>query len=274
MSIIAVSAWSHCRGEEIARGTAERLGYAILGPELLEEVAERWHVAPAKLAAAMGRQHTLLGVTPRERQRLLAYVEAATLDRLAGDQVVTWGLNAHLHVMGVSHVLKTRLVRDGEARVLELAEQSGTAPAAAAKALKKEDDARVKAVGELYRQREDDPTLYDLTINTSQIDVEQAVGIIAETVRHKRFKPMTFSRKIMRDLALAARVRAQLVARHPEAQVASENGHVRVTMPAMKRDQPKKVAALRDLAQEVEGMASLRVELVNDYVEQAAQSMR
>lgn len=274
MSVVAVSAWSHCHGQEIASQAAERLGYGTLGPELLEEVAEGWRVAPAKLAAAMGRQQSLLGVTPRERQRLLAYVEAAALARLAQDRVVTWGLGAHLYVMGVSHVLKARLVRDDQARARELASQAGMSPAAAAKALRKDDEARAKMAGEIYRQREDDPTLYDLTINTSQIDVEQAAGIIAETVRHKRFRPMTFSRKIMGDLALAARVRALLVLRHPEAQVASENGHVRVTMPAMKRDQQKKVAALREMAQEIEGMVSLRVELVEDYLEQAAQSMR
>lgn len=274
MSVIAVSAWSHCHGREIAMSAAQRLGYGTLGPELLEEVAERWQVAPAKLAAALGRQHNLLGVTPRERRRLLAYVEAAALDRLTQDQMVTWGLGAHLYVMGVSHVLKARLVRDDQARAAELANQAGLSAAAAAKALRREDEARAKVVGEIYRQREDDPTLYDLTINTAQIEVDQAMGIIAEAVRHKRFRPMTFSRKIMGDLALAARVRAQLALRHPEAQVGAEGGHVRVTLPATRRDQPKKVAALRDLIQDTEGMESLRVELVDDYLEQAARSMR
>jgi hypothetical protein len=69
-------------------------------------------------------------------------------------------------------------------------------------------------------------------------------------------------------------VRAELAARHPEAQVAADGGQVLVTVPAAKRDQDKKVAAVRDLAQGVAGVGELKVEVVNDYLEEAAESMR
>ncbi len=274
MSVIAISAWSHCHGEEIARRVARKLNFRSLGPELLGEVADRWQLPLPKLVAALGKQQTLLGVTPRERRRLLAYLEAAVLEKLAQDKVVTWGLGAHFYVMGVSHVLKVRLVLDWEARVRAMMEEGGMNEAAAAKALKKEDEARARMAHEIYRKQEDDPTLYDLTINLMQIDIEQAVEIVAEAVQHKRFKPMTFSRKLMKDQVLATQVKAELFSRHPDAQVSADGGQVLVTVPAVRRDQEKKISAVRDLARKVKGVASLKVEVVNDFLEEAAESMR
>ena len=274
MSIIVISAWPYCQGDEIAQGVANRLDYRTLGPELLQQVARESQASPSRLATALGKEAPLLGLPPKERARLLAHLEAAVLAGLGEDKTVTWGLVAHLYITGVSHVLKVRLLRAREERVAGKAAAEGLSRSAAEKALRRQDEARARLAAEVYRKDEADPGLYDLTINLAQIDVDQAVGLIADTAGHKRFKPMTFSRQLLKDKALAAAVRAALVDRHPEALVSAESGLIKVTVQAVRRDQEKKLSAVREAAAAMGGVRSVEVELIEDYFQSAAESMR
>ena len=50
---------------------------------------------------------------------------------------------------------------------------------------------------------ETDASKYDLSISLSQIDSDEAVKIIKDTVAYRRFHPMTYSVSCMEDLELA-----------------------------------------------------------------------
>lgn len=274
MSIVVVSAWPYCQGDEIAQEVAKKLNYRALGPELLERVAAGSKVSPGRLAGALGREAALLGPSPKESARLLAHLEAALLGELDEDKAVTWGLMAHLYLTGVSHVLKVRLMRAWEDRVADKAAGEGVSRSVAEKGLRRQDEARARLAAEVYHADESDPGLYDLTINLAQINPEQAVGLVVEAAAHKRFKPMTFSRQALRDKALAAEVRAALVDREPEAKVSAISGLIKVTIQAARRDQEKKLMAVRQAAASVPGVGAVEVEVIEDYFQAAADSMR
>ncbi len=274
MSIILVSAWPYAQGREIAQGVAKRLGYCALGPELLERVARESKASPGRLAIALGREAPLLGISPKERPRLLAHLEAAVLAGLGPDKAVCWGLGAHLYLNGVSHVLKARLLKPWDQRVAAKAQQEGLSRSAAEKGLRRQDEACARLAEEAYRKRETDPDIFDLTINLAQIGQDQAIRLIADTAGHKRFQPMTFSRQLLADKALAAAVRAALVDSLPEAQVNARAGLVKVRVQAVRRDQEKKLALARQLAAAQQGVAALEVEIIPDYFQAAAESMR
>lgn len=274
MSIIVISAWPYCQGDEIAQGVAKKLGYRVLGPELLAPVAQQSRATPGRLATALGKEAPLLGLSPKERSRLLAHLEAAVLAGLGEDKTVTWGLVAHLYLTGVSHVLKVRLLRSWEERAAAKAQAEGLSRSAAEKGLRRQDEARARLAAEVYRKDEADPNLYDLTINLAQIDSPQAVKLIIDLAGHKCFKPMTYSRQLLKDKTLAATVRASLVDRHPEAYVSADSGLVKVTVQAVRRDQEKKIAAVRQAVAAQEGVRAVEVELIEDYFQSAAESMR
>jgi hypothetical protein len=85
---------------------------------------------------------------------------------------------------------------------------------------------------------------------------------------------MTYSTQLLKDKALAAQVRAALVDRHPDAKVSAESGLVKVTVQAVRRDQEKKLLAVRQAAAAVAGVSGVGVELIDDYFQLAAESMR
>jgi hypothetical protein len=75
-----------------------------------------------------------------------------------------------------------------------------------------------------------DPLLYDLVINTGAVGVFTAVGQVLGLTGAAEFQPTAFSRQLVSDRALAARVRAILKATpssaHVELDVQSSAGHV------------------------------------------------
>lgn len=274
MSIVVVSACPYCQGQEIARAVAQRMGYGLLGPEMLERVAAECGVSRGRLAGTLGREALLLGPPPKERARLLAHLEAAVLEALGQDRVVTWGLLAHLYLSGVSHVFKARLLRSWDDRVSVKGAAEGIGRAAAEKGLRRQDQARARLAAEVYHQDETDPGLYDLCVNLAQIEAGQAAALIAEAAGHQRFRPMTFSRQLLGDKALAAAVRATLVDHDPEARVSAAGGLVKITVQAVRREQEKKLLAVRQAAAAVPGVEAVEVEVIEDFFRAAAESMR
>ena len=125
-----------------------------------------------------------------------------------------------------------------------------------------------------FGRSEADPSMYDLVINLSQIDPDEAVRTISTAVGYRKFQPMTYSMKTLAEGALAARVKARLLSSMSDVQVEASDGRVKVTSKAMKRERQKKAAAIKAMAGEVEGVEFVEVHLINYVIRAAAESFR
>jgi len=275
MSIILIS--SEIAGFEapIAQAVADALGYTLLGPEILSDIAAHYDLTPEKLSASL-HDNPL----PLRREatkcwlRRLACIEAEVLERLKPDNIVCWGLAAHLYVRGVSHALKVRLLMDEEQQAKRMAEKQATTAGKALKKLAKEKRNRAQWAEAAFAHSEADPSLYDLVINLGQIDPDEAVHTITAAVGYRKFQPMTYSMKRLAEDALAARVKAKLLASMADVRVEASDGRVKVISKAMKRDRQKKAADIKAMAGEVEGVEFVEVHLINYVIRAAAESYR
>src|SRR5438132_14057186 len=96
------------------------------------------------------------------------------------------------------------------------------------------DRERAARVKFLYQLDVDDPSLYDLVLNTERFTVEKGAGLIRETLRDERFQSIELGRREVVDLSLAALARAALMA-HPQVEalrltVTCKDGHVSLTV--------------------------------------------
>lgn len=274
MPVVAICAASHLPGQDLAPTLASQLGYAQVGAELLPQIASRLQVEESKLQAALGAPKVWQRLNPKLRARMLAHVKAVLLERLEADRVVSSGLAAHLFVQGVSHLCKVRLIADAADRAAVLAQEQGLKQEQALARLEALDADRRQWSLAAFGEDESAAALYDLVINLSRVEPGQAVKIITGTVGSRKFQPMTFSLDRLRDQALASRVRAELVALDPEVRVNAGQGRVWVQTIAVKRQQEKRVQALKVLAQGVAGVADLEVQVLPDLIGQAADTMR
>jgi cytidylate kinase len=275
MSIILISSEVMEVEQEIAQAVADALGYALLGPEILSDIAARYDLSADKLAAAL-----LSNPSPLRREatkrwlRRLACIEAEVLEQLRSDNIVCWGLAAHLYVRGVSHALKVRLLLDEQQQAKQMAEAQGMTPAKALKRLLNEKRRRTQWSTAAFDHNEADPGMYDLVINLGQIDPDEAVKTMTAAVGYRKFQPMTYSMKRLAEDALAARVRAKLLTTMADVRVEASDGRVKVTSKAMRRDRQKKAAAIKAMAGEVEGVEFVEVHLINYVIRAAAESYR
>jgi len=274
MPVIIISSDSYQTGREIAGSAAKALGYDTIGREILGKAADKYKLPEAKLTKALHETPSFLGMSSKLWKQYLAYVQEACLSELLRDNVVCQGLAAHLYVLGVPHVLRVRILSDVEKPVNQLVSQRGISPDKASKLLEREKQASRRWSLEAFRLDETDPSQYDLVIGLSQIDPEEAVKIIKETVGYARFRAMTYSIQCMEDLALASKVRAMLLERFPGARVSANRGTLVIETLALKREKGKKAKAIKEIAGKIQGVQYVEVHVINDFLRQAAETFR
>ncbi len=274
MSIIIISSDSYSIGREIATKTAKAMGYAFQGREILGKVADTYQIEEAKLIKALDEMPSFLGMSTKLRNRYLAYIQEATLGALLKDKLVCQGLAAHLYVLGISHVLRVRILADAERSLQQSVSKEGVSLKEARKRLDRRNKLRRRWSVDAFDLDETDPSQYDLVISLSQIDRDEAVKIITETVAYRRFNPMTYSIKCLQELELASRVRAALLERFPDVRVRARSGTLVVETLALKREKRKRVQAIKEIAGKIPGVEYVEVHVINDIFRQAAESFR
>jgi cytidylate kinase len=275
MPIIIISSDAVQSAEQIAKATADAVGYECLGREILPEIAATNKVPVDKLEEALGKSSSpWRRMRAKRRSQLLAQIEAHVLDRLMADKIVCWGLAAHLYVRGVSHALKVRLVPDSQQEAGRIAKQRGVSEEKAAKLLQTDVRKQAQWSQTAYGLNELDPTMYDLVINLGQIDPDESVRTISGAVAFRKFQPMTYSIKCLAENAMAAKVKTKLLATMNDISVQARDGRVVVTCKALKRERQKKAAAIKALAGQVEGVEFVEVHLINYVIREAAESFR
>ncbi len=260
---------------QIAEKTAVALNYQRLGPEVIPEIAARHDVSPENLTETLETTPSpwRLGHSKRWLQRL-AFIEADVLDRLKADNMVCWGLGAHLYVQGVSHALKVRLLTDAEQQAQQVAQDHDIPMKRAQKWIESEKRKKEQWSMAAFGQNELEPSMYDLVINLGQIDPDEAVSTITSAVAYRKFQPMTYSVKSLAENALAAKVKAKLLATMSDVQVEARDDRVIVTSKALKREKQKKAATIKEIAGSVEGVEFVEVHLINYVIREAAESFR
>ena len=101
---------------------------------------------------------------------------------------------------------------------------------------------------EAYGLDQTDPSLYDMVLSLGTLEPDKAVEIICDAAGYRKFQPMTYSRKLMQDKALAAQVRLELMERFPDIRVESNDGTVVAYIQSLKKDQRKKQEEVRQMA--------------------------
>jgi hypothetical protein len=269
MSIIIISSDSYEKGEEIARKTARTLDYACLGRELLAAVAAQYRIPQDKLEWALESPPSSWGRSAGLQDRCLAYIQSTTLGELLKDNTVCHGLAAHLYVVGISHALRVRILADPAELAREISGQGEVPREQAPRFIDRQRKLRQHWSLTHYQLDETDPSQYDLVISLSQIHTDEAIKIIAQTAGYRRFAPMTYSLRCIKDAELASRVRAGLLEAYPKVKVRADGGTVIVETQGTRRNKLKKAAAIKEKVQAMEGVDYVEVHVKNGLFKRA-----
>jgi len=212
MAIITISRGSATGGRLLAEGLAKTLGFHIVSREEIIESAARFGVPESKLDKALVDPPTFSEDVKQDRRRYLIFIQDALCEWARKDNVIYHGNAGHLLLRGISHLFRIRLIAPLAFRVQKIVERTNMTAEQAVSYIEKIDAQRRAWSLLLYGVDWLNPSLYDLTINLENMNVDAAVEIAAAGVKRREFAVTAASRKAMNDLAFSTRIKATLAA--------------------------------------------------------------
>ncbi len=182
---IAVSREAGANGSAVARALGERLGWPVYDRELIEKIAEELGLRSQLLQSVDERraswlQECLESFTSRRGVSTGAYVQSlgrVLFSLAAHGNCIIVGRGA-AQVLPEATTLRIRMVGPLEQRIASIQERHGLLPAEARKYVKETDERRRRFVQDHFHKGPDDPTLYDLVLNSSRLSRDDCVGLI------------------------------------------------------------------------------------------------
>ena len=226
MGVITISRGSYSMGKAVAEKVAEQLGYDVVSRDLLLSASERFHIPEIRLVRAIHDAPGILSRLSHSKHSYLAYIQAALTERVSQDNVVYHGLGGHLLLWRIPGVLKVRITADLERRVANEVVREGLSAREAREIILEDDQQRRKWTQSLSGQDPWNSNLYDLVICIDRLSVDDAVDFICRASTREGFRTTDQMRQKMSDLALACRVKADLVEDFPTVGVSCEYGNV------------------------------------------------
>ena len=267
MSIITITDSSYSNGRQIAKSAAKRLNYEYADSEnILPLVSKEFGVSESKLAQALKDTPSNVGMFSKAKPEHIIFIETLITGYLLKNNIVYYGVVGIPLIQEVSHVLKVHIIANLESRIKNRMKLDNVSQDKARKAVTKEDEQLKKWVEAVYNTDITDPNLYDLVINIGHIkgdDIEDALETIISTVEHKKFQPMTYSLRCMKNVATSCRVRATLADIDPKMQVKSDEGTIYIYTKAVKKKAQDKVLEMKQKVMRLEGVK--HVEVYIDY---------
>ncbi len=202
--VICISRTVAAGGETIGRLVAERLGFACIDEEIValaskkagvdpELVAQSEHrgsildrllaaVAawPAEMPAAAGAFYAPSAELAAQpvADELRALIREAIVEIASRGSAVIVAHAASYALTGQSDVLRVLVTAARETRIERLRQAQSSSPSDAAAAVRNSDKERAFYLRSFYDVGEEEPTHYDLVVNTDLLTVEQAVAAI------------------------------------------------------------------------------------------------
>ena len=176
-------------GRIIAGKVAEQLGWRMIGREVITETARQTGFDQAKLERIFERRVSLEDrLTFQQRSgKYLGAICAVIIEMAQEGNVVILGRGAGVIMADDPRIFRVHLVAELDTRIEHIAEQFGL------KGEKGREEARRRVLDSDYARTAyhtylfdadwNGPLLYDLVINTGDLDLDQAAGIILEAFR-------------------------------------------------------------------------------------------
>jgi len=212
MSIVAISDTLGSRGDVMGRELARRLGWEFADREVIAKAAEQFGEAVGELHQVTEQRPSLWERFTDSKRRYLLYVEATVFEMAARGRVVIVGHGSTIMLRDIRHALRVRVSAPERERVDRVRVARGVTEASALDSVRDSDNERAARMRYLYQVDMDDAFLYDLTINSERVDVDEGARLMADWLTLQRVQSTDETRAEAFDRACAALARARLAA--------------------------------------------------------------
>jgi cytidylate kinase len=181
-SVITISRQMGSQGEEVARLVGQSLGYRVVSRELINQAAIQ--TGSPEIALAAIDELGLLGICP-SLEACTAYREQIALimdDLAAAGKVVIVGRAGMVILANRPEVFHVQVIAPAELRTKRVANAQHISQECAQHQIEASDRFRRLYIKNHYQARWDNPTLFDLVVNTAHVSIHAAVCMIVAGV--------------------------------------------------------------------------------------------
>ena len=213
MAIVTISRGSMSGGEAFANCLASRLGYPVIGREVLVEAASRLGVTEDVLREKIQKSADLFEKLTTDRHIYLVALQSALADQCISGNLIYHGHAGHFLLKEVPNVLRVRLIAPMSMRVRAVVERQGLSPEAAQDYIRYVDQERIEWTKFVYGVDWRDPKNYDIIINLRRVSLESACAMVSGVLQTPAYANTEEVKKKLKDFALGCRVKVALVAK-------------------------------------------------------------
>ncbi|MFQ5882454.1 MAG: cytidylate kinase family protein [Candidatus Methylomirabilales bacterium] len=225
MPIIAMTHEMGSKGSAIGKAVADRLGYEYLRHDIIREAAREYHAVEQKLREAVQEKPGLFEMVRESARRYQIFIAAEVYEEALKDNVVIMGRWSTILLRGVPHAIRVRVLAPLSFRITRIVERDQVSEEAARRRIERYDEGVRYRMRQFYDVEWEDPTFYDLSLNTGRLSFETSVAQVVHLAASPQFRPTADGRAIIQNLALGARVRADLKTHR-------ETSHLEITVHA------------------------------------------
>lgn len=182
---VAISRLPGARGEEVAQGIGQALGYDLFDQEIIHQIAQRADLSDRVVSALDEKNRSMLSewlVAFGADRYLSTYEYVYQLRKVIGaiarhGRAVIIGRGAHL-ILGPREALRVLVIAPLEVRVANVAVASSMPPREARRWILAKEAERQSFLAKHFHARLGDPEAFDIVINTEVLGTSGAVEAV------------------------------------------------------------------------------------------------
>jgi cytidylate kinase len=212
MAIITISRQLGSLGTFAAEEFADSLGYTLINKETLEQALSVYGIAEAKVEQFDEKKPSIWAAFSTDRDRYLNYLKTVIFEHAARGNVAILGRGAQVLLADLPGTLHVRVVAPRKTRLDRVAERFETDLAQAEHVIRHSDHDRSGFYRFFFNVNWNDPTLYDLVINSKHIDAETTADMIRRALKSFDVeKNEAAAREMLADLTLGQKVQIKVL---------------------------------------------------------------
>ena len=211
MSIIAMTREMGSLGKDVAEGLAQQLELKLLYHEIVDGVAEKMHLPTNAITRFLQGKAGRIESRRADLDSMSLYTAEEVLDIAAKGNVVIRGWGATCLLRPVSHVLCVRICAPMALRVQRIMERVGIQDSKLAETeIERNDAAHAAAMLRRFGISWQDPTHYDLVLNTEHLSVADCIEQIKALLKSASLQETAESRAELLHLTASTHIQSAL----------------------------------------------------------------
>jgi cytidylate kinase len=212
MAIVTISREMGSGGSIIASTLAEKLGYILVNGETIIKEASKYGLSQEAVETADEKPPAFVESLDARIEVDFHRIQQIILEYALRGNVVIYGRGGQDILEGVDSVLTTRIIAPFETRVERWAEREWLDPDLSRILVRKSDQQRNGFIKYYFDRDWNDPSNYDLVINTAKISEEMAVKLIRLALHEKNLSDQRDnSKQRLRELLLRKKIEITLI---------------------------------------------------------------